>query len=184
MNPITRFIALFERQPLRKSLASLLALVLLAGSPATLPLAHAGPAKPARIAADLQQAADAVGPPRANWVRDIQGVRQVQAIVVSSNADPAMADLQAFVLGLGGTVHAMHPAVQAMTVQLKAGQLQALAQHRDVVSVSPNRVTQRTASTLEQITGALTANVRPTSSKTAYTGLTAPASASRCSTLG
>ena len=82
-----------------------------------------------------------------------------------------MRNLRAYVKSIGGAVHAVHPAVHAMTVQVKASNVAALAQRSDVVSVSPNRETQRTLSTLETITGALTSNVRTESTKTSYTGL-------------
>jgi hypothetical protein len=36
-------------------------------------------------------------------------------------------------------VHAVHAAVRALTVQVRASDVIALAQRRDVVSVSPNR---------------------------------------------
>jgi hypothetical protein len=71
-----------------------------------------------------------------------------------------MTELRAAVLRGGGTVHAVHAGVRALTVQVRAADVLALAQRRDVASVSPNRVTQRTASTLEAITGTLTSNVR------------------------
>ena len=45
-------------------------------------------------------------------------------------------------------------------MQVRAADVVALAQRRDVASVSPNRVVRRTASTLEAITGTLTGNVR------------------------
>jgi hypothetical protein len=82
-----------------------------------------------------------------------------------------MTDLRAWVLARGGSVHAVHPWMRAITVQIRAGLVRALSQRDDVVSVSPNRVTQRTASTLESITGALASNVRTGSTKTSYTGL-------------
>ncbi|MEO5697177.1 MAG: S8 family serine peptidase, partial [Burkholderiaceae bacterium] len=104
-------------------------------------------------------------------MRDVKGERQVQAIVVSDSADPEMTDLRAQVLRTGGSVHAVHAAVRALTVQIGLGQVHALAQRKDVVSVSPNRATYRTASTLESITGTLTANVRTNSTKTGYSGL-------------
>ncbi len=108
---------------------------------------------------------------KAHWVRDIGGVRHVQVIVVSNDSDAQMGNLRQAVAKLGGTVHASHPAVHALTVQLKASDVALLAERSDVVSVSPNRLTQRSISTLESITGALTANVRSYSSKSAYTGL-------------
>src|SRR5207244_4436176 len=61
--------------------------------------------------------------------------------------------------------------IHALTALMKAGTVIALAQRNDVVSVSPNREVRQTASTLESITGALTGNVRPNSTKTSYSGM-------------
>jgi hypothetical protein len=44
-------------------------------------------------------------------------VRHVQAIVVSDSADPEMRDLRAQVLRLGGSVHAVHAAMHAITIR-------------------------------------------------------------------
>ena len=43
-------------------------------------------------------------------MRDLNGVRYVQAIIVSNSTDPAMTDLRAAVLRSGGAIHAVHPA--------------------------------------------------------------------------
>ena len=125
----------------------------------------------AKIARDLAAALADTGKAKASWMRDLNGNRHVQAIVVSNSSDPAMTELRAAVLRSGGTVHAVHGAVRALTVQIRANDVLALAQRNDVASVSPNRVTRRTASTLESITGTLTGNVRNGSIKTNGSGL-------------
>jgi hypothetical protein len=56
-------------------------------------------------------------------------------------------------------------------VQQPAAQVAYIAARPDVVSVTPNRVTSRTASTLEAVTVVLTTGVRTSSSKTSYSGL-------------
>src|SRR5207237_8533918 len=131
----------------------------------THPTPHSNPApdRPAGI--------DAGTTPAVNWARDIKGARYVQVIVVSNAVDPEMTDLRAFVLRTGGSVLAKHAGIHALTVLMKAGTVNAMAQRKDVVSVSPNRQVRRTASTLESITGALTSNVRSNSSKTGYSGV-------------
>ena len=143
--------------------ASLLALGLLAGG-----AAQAGHPK---IAHDLQSDIDAAGPRKAAHVRDVNGQRYLQAVIATDGRDPEMTDLRAAVLRGGGSVLVRHSGLHALTVLIKAGAAEALAQRPDVLSVVPNRQTLRTASKLEAITGALTANVRPTSSKTGYSGL-------------
>ena len=174
MNLLSPFIVLIERRRARRMAVSLLAWVSLAIGALGFQPAHAqsmaadGRGKMAR---DLHDELGRSGKTMPKWVREVNGVRHVQAIVVSNSPDPEMTELRNFVIRTGGSVHAVHPAVHAITVQVKAGLVQALSDRSDVISVSPNRVTQHTASTLESVSGALTANVRGTSSKTSYSGL-------------
>ena len=107
----------------------------------------------AKIARDLAAGLVETGKAKASWMRDLNGVRHVQVIIVSNSTDPAMTELRAAVLRTGGAIHAVHPRLRALTVQVRAAMCVALAQRSDVASVSPNRVTRRTASTLEPITG-------------------------------
>ncbi|EHR70889.1 subtilisin-like serine protease [Burkholderiales bacterium JOSHI_001] len=108
---------------------------------------------------------------RERWARDDKGVRQVELIVVGKNGDADQADLRAQVERLGGQVMARHGFMRGVTVRLPAAQVAALAQRADVASISPNRSTARTASTLEAITGATNTAVRSYSTKTSYSGL-------------
>ncbi len=173
MNAVSKFIVLIERKRLgRRLTAALTALSMLATGfvPASVHAAPKGHDKATKLARDLDEESANVGAPKAKWARDVNGVRHVQAIVVSNSADPALTDLRAWVLGTGGSVHAALPGISALTVQLPANRVRQLGQRSDVVSVSPNRVTQRTASTLESITGALANNVRSSSTKTSYSG--------------
>src|SRR5487761_2044437 len=178
MKPLSLFIVLIERRGWRQTLAWALATLALMGGLFQLGTAQAQDrehehdgGKFDKVARDLDDEIAKVGQPKARWAREVNGVRYVQAIVVGNGADPAMTDLRNFVLRSGGSVYAVHPAVRAITVQIRANQVKALAQRSDVVSVTPNRATHRTASTLESITGALTNNVRFNSTKTSYTGL-------------
>ena len=88
------------------------------------------------------------------WSRRVGDQHLVQIVVLSDSADPELAALRAHVLRLGGSVHARHPLVNGLTVQVPASQLAALAAHADVASVSPNRAVRGSASLLETDTGA------------------------------
>ena len=179
MSLTTPFVVLIERLALpaqsawkHARVALLVSLAALVG--ATSLQASAAPGghrKFNKVARDLDEALDDSRSVRRKWARDVGGVRQVQLIVVTNTTDPEMRDLRQHVRRLGGSVHAVHPAVHALTVQIGARQVKALSQRDDVVSVSPNREIQRTASTLEAITGSLTSNVRTSSTKTSYSGL-------------
>ena len=168
------FIVLIERRRLRVAISAALSAAVLAvmALHARTALADSGSPEIARkMARDLRDEVQSSRAPRARWVRDVRGVRQVQVIVVSNSSDPEMSDLRHHVQRMGGSVHAVHGPMHALTVQVRANQVHQLAQRDDVVSVSPNRATMRTASLLESTTGALSNGVRPSSSKTGYTGL-------------
>ena len=75
----------------------------------------------AKIARDLASGLGETGKAKASWMRDLNGVRYVQAIIVSNSTDPAMTDLRAAVLRSGGAIHAVHPALRALTAGLGAG---------------------------------------------------------------
>ncbi len=162
------YTVLIERRA-RQWLGTATALALIALLAAGSPLAQAAPHH--KVARDLQEAVESMAPLRHAFARDLGGVRHMQVIVAGTPSDPEMNGVRAFVLRTGGSVQARHPGINALTVVVRADQVRALADRDDVQSVTPNRPTRRTASVLETITGSLTANVRPTSSKTNYSGL-------------
>ncbi|MGE5338955.1 MAG: hypothetical protein ACM3PU_14080, partial [Gemmatimonadota bacterium] len=124
-----------------------------------------------KIAPDLQQVISAPTTPSLSWVKDVNGVRMVKALVVSSSTDPDLADLRSAVLSAGGSVYYRFASVRAITVMLPANQVNNLAARSDVQSISPDRLVGRTMSNLEYVTGTLNAGVRTYTSSTAYTGL-------------
>ncbi len=172
MTFLTRFTVLIESRRLPRSAVVTLSALALICAGLELRTAHAAPGadRASKVARDLDDEVKSPVSKGARWSRIVGGVRQVQAIVVSNSSDPQMADLRAYVLKLGGSVHALHPAVHSMTVQVRASDVALISQRSDVVSVSPNRQTQRTFSTMEAVTGAVTANVRTYASKASYSG--------------
>ena len=170
----TPFIILIERRTLpRRLLAALTAFAVLTTGlwPAAV---HARPAafdRVHKIAGDLDRELDRPTMPRARWARHVAGVKTVQVVVVSDSRDSEMRDLRRHIERLGGKVMAVHRALHSMTVQIRSQQVRALARHDDVVSVSPNRDTVRSASLVESITGSLTPRVRSNSTRSTYSGL-------------
>jgi serine protease AprX len=168
MKPLTSFIALVHVLRWRPMLAC--AMVLMSTALFGHRVAHAQTPS-SKIAADLQQVIAAPTTPTLSWAKDVDGVRHVKALVVANSSDPDLVALRADVLARGGTVYFRYVSVSALSVMLPASQVAAIAGRADVQGISPNRLTARTASTLEFATGALTANVRTYSSATNYSGL-------------
>ncbi len=71
----------------------------------------------------------------------------------------------------GGSIDAKLPSFNMLTATVPMTKVAALAERDDVSYVVPNRDTHRTASLLENSTGAITSPVRSSSTKTTYTGL-------------
>jgi hypothetical protein len=167
MRLLTRFVVLIESRRLHKAAVATVTSIAMLLPGFGLGFAHAAPNPrgAAKVAQDLDDEVRGASRVRPKWSRQIGGVQHVQAILVSNSADPSMADLRAHVLRLGGSVHAVHAASRSITVQVKASDLDALAQRSDVLSASPNSETQRTASMVETVTGAINSGVRTYSSK-------------------
>ncbi|HLL09623.1 MAG TPA: hypothetical protein VK570_01085, partial [Rubrivivax sp.] len=94
------------------------------------------------------------------WQREVGGRQQLQVIVTSNSPDHDLRDLRSAVLKLGGSVHARHPLVHGLTVQIPVDRLDELAERADVEAVTPNRAVQRSASALESTTGTTSGAVK------------------------
>jgi serine protease AprX len=174
MTSLSQFTVLIERRALVRLLLTASASVAVLAASLAPNLAHANQGQRlvrGQIAKDLAAGIDGVGKAQGRWVRQVGGERQVQVVVVSDSRDATLAHLSAQVQRLGGQILVRHGVIRALTVQMPARSVRALARHPDVVSISPNRETARTASTLEAISGALTSTVRSYGSTTSYSGL-------------
>src|SRR5512134_3616254 len=176
---LTPFIVLIERRRLARRLLAAMTALAVAATGLAPTLAHArkpgglvgGFDRVHKVARDLGDELEETAMPKRSWSRHVGGQKMVQAVIVSDSDDPEMGTLRSHVEKSGGRVLAVHGLVRAMTVEMPARQIRVLAKRSEVVSISPNRETQRSASTLESITGALTSKVRGSSTKTSYSGL-------------
>ncbi|HZF80022.1 MAG TPA: hypothetical protein VEZ89_09535, partial [Rubrivivax sp.] len=105
----------------------------------------APPADPPKMATEMRNAIAASTMPQANWVKETNGRRYVKALVVARTSDPEMTSLRADVLARGGSVFMRFVSVTALSVMLPADQVGFIAARSDVQSISPNRMTARTA---------------------------------------
>ena len=158
---LTSFIVLIERRRLPRRLLAALTAMAVAAAGFAPTMAHARKATAGfdrvhKVARDLDDELDEAAHSQRRWARKVGGVKMVQAVIVSDSTDPQLSSLRTQVEQLGGSVLAVHSLLHAMTVQIKARYIKTLAQRDDVVSVSPNRDTHRTASTLEATTGCAT----------------------------
>ena len=159
-----------ERRALKRAVAFLVSTVMVI-APLFNTVAHAQMAASGKIAKDLQTVIAAPTTPSLNWAKDVNGVRLVKVLIVSNSTDPDLTALRSDVLARGGAVYLRYVSVTALSAMLPASQVAAIAARADVQSLSPNRLTTRTSSTLEATVGALTPAVRTYSSGSTYTGL-------------
>jgi serine protease AprX len=171
---ISKFIVLIESRSVQRALkmrfAAFAASIFCAGPLGVLQVHAASTvvSAPSKIALDLQQVLNSSGNLKLSWVKDIKGVRYVKALVLSNSTDPDLAQLREDILARGGSVYMRYTSVSGLSVLLPASQVGQIALRSDVQGISPNRLTARTASTLESTTGAL--NLR-TYSGANYTGV-------------
>jgi subtilisin family serine protease len=126
--------------------------------------------RPSNVSADLVAVIDARTTPKVSFARDSKGVRYVKALIVSNSTDPDLVQLRGAVIAAGGSVYLRYVSVAAISVMLPAGKVYAIAARFDVQTISANRLTARTLSTLESTTGAADVRV-PNTAGTAYTGI-------------
>ena len=166
MAALSNFIILLETHLARRLLARATAAAALLFGLAGLHSAQAaGP-----IATDLQQVLNANATPKISWAKDVNGLRMVKVLIVAKSGDPDLVALRNDVIARGGAVYFRYVSVAALSAMLPASQVAAIAARSDVQGVSPNRLTARTASALEAVTGAL--NLRSYNGNSAnYSGL-------------
>ena len=95
MNGLTKFTVLIERRALRKALTLLTSIAMVFGvlTP-RYAFAVPGNGQARKVARDLQAALDASITPNATWAKDINGVRHVQVVIMSSSSDTQMSTLR------------------------------------------------------------------------------------------
>ena len=171
MTRLSPFIVLIERRRWRSALAGALASLALLAATAGLRSAHAGTAPADKIAADLQAVVGAAKTAKLSWTKEDRGIRYVKVLVIADSSDPTLAALRADVLAKGGSVYMRYLSVNALSAMLPASAVGAIAARSDVQGISPNRLTARTASALEAITGTLSPDVRTYQGARKYSGL-------------
>jgi serine protease AprX len=137
-----------------KKLLKLIAIALIAAS--SLSMANAQSVVDQKIASDLRVVINAGPSKNINWLKKVKGQWQAKVLVVASDAsDPELKALRQTVTGMGGSVIYRYISVPAVSVVMPLQSLTVLASRADVSTISPNRMTAKTSSFIEQVTGAL-----------------------------
>lgn len=156
MRTSTSFIVLIERQTRRIALGGLLLLAAMLVTPSV----RAAEINP-KIATDLWLATTQLVAAPSSWLTKPGAEPMAEVLVVGNSTDPELKSLSSAIRKAGGTVLNRYTTVRALLASVPSSALTSLAQRNDVLSISPNRPTQRMASTLEATTGTLTSAVRP-----------------------
>ena len=109
----------------------------------------------AKVSTDLTVAISAGSVAGIPWARETAAGRMVKVLVMARpTVDSDLVALRAAVVGVGGSVYYRYISVSGVAAVLPAARVLDLARRSDIESISPNRVTARTSSLLEQETGA------------------------------
>ena len=114
--------------------------------------AHAAP-QDGKVAADLR-AALASQRTNSSWAASTSRGTYVQVLVSAATSDPALTELRAAILAAGGSVFYAYQSTPALLAVLPAAQVDTIAARNDVAYIVPNRPAFRTASFIQEITGA------------------------------
>jgi serine protease AprX len=107
-----------------------------------------------RVAPDLLDAITAKKiDTKSNWIKEDRGVRLVKALVIANSSDVELTSLRAEVLAAGGSIYYRYVSVTGLSVMLPASRIAQIARRSDVVSMSANRMTSKTDSFLQTVTG-------------------------------
>jgi subtilisin family serine protease len=107
-----------------------------------------------KVSDDLQQVVYGGSISGLSWARDTYAGRMVKVLVVAKpGVDPDLTALRSAVLGVGGTVYYRYISVNGVLAMLPVSRVMDVAARSDVDSVSPNRLTARTKSLLENAIG-------------------------------
>jgi hypothetical protein len=102
-----------------------------------------------KVSADLQQIVYGGSISGLSWARDTSAGRMVKALVIAKpGVDPDLTALRAAVVGAGGTVYYRYISVNGVLAMLPVSRVMDIAARSDVDSVSPNRLTARTQTSL------------------------------------
>jgi serine protease AprX len=124
-----------------------------------------------KIAPDLLQAVEAPQAPLVPWVKQQGDARLVKLLILGKeDEDPKLNSLRRAILDAGGSVYYRYISISGVAAMLPAQRVIEIARRSDVESLSPNRITTRTASLVEQITGADTARLPTGSLANGYDG--------------
>ena len=106
-----------------------------------------------KIAADLGQTIGATTAPVVTWASTLDGQLHAKVLIVATSSDATLSALRLAILAQGGSVHYVYVSVRALAAMVPVSGLNALAARSDVMAITPNRVTTRAGSLLQDTTG-------------------------------
>src|SRR6516225_5520511 len=110
-----------------------------------------------KIAPDLWAALGSGNVPKARWAANTSHGLYVQVVITATSPDPMLQNVRSTVLAVGGSVYYMYQSVPAILAVLPGSAVSQVAGLGEVDAIVPNRVAYRTASYLQQTTGASSA---------------------------
>jgi subtilisin family serine protease len=107
-----------------------------------------------KISRDLKATIAAPSVSGVNYARETSAGRMVKVLVLAkSSSDADLQDLRRAIVNAGGSVYYRYISVSGVSAVMPASKVIQIAGRADVETISPNRLTARTKSLLEKVTG-------------------------------
>jgi serine protease AprX len=109
-----------------------------------------------KLSVDLRPLVTSPGtvPVDAAWAKSSNGQVLVKVLIVGASTDAELTSLRADLLARGGSVFYNYVSVRALSAMLPTSALAVVAARSDVLTIAPNRATQRQASLVQTVSGA------------------------------
>ena len=106
-----------------------------------------------KISDDLKDAAKAPSSSKTSWIKTSGAVTYAKVVIVADSTDPDLVALRRAIVAAGGTVFYKYLSISGVLAMLPLDQVATIAARADVASMSADRVTTRTFSAVETMTG-------------------------------
>ena len=111
-----------------------------------------------KIAVDLQLAVSGGAGVDTSWSKGLDGKQFVKVLIASNSSDTSLRSLRSALLAQGGSVHYVYLSMRGLSGLVPVSALESLAARSDVIAITPNRMTARTGSLLQDASGSSAAH--------------------------
>ena len=108
------------------------------------------------ISDDLKAAAKAPKTSKNSWINTSGAITYAKVVIIANSGDPDLVALRKTIVASGGTVYYKYLSVNGLLAMVPLSQVPVIAARADVASISADRVTTKTFSAVELMSGVST----------------------------